>query len=223
MALMLHLAEGTVSLPSEFKNHGEFLEWFRSGEAPEDLRVGYFNDRFWIQSMPERAFAHNRIKSMITAKLLPLAEEEEAGVYFGDGMTFTSEECNFTCVPDGMFVRHETIASGEAFLRGGRKSAGDTELVGKPDLVIEVVSNSSEFKDDAWLMTWYWEAGVREYWVIDARREPLKFHIHRSGPRGFVSIRKTDGWLTSPILARSFRFVPGKAQFNMPTYTLEIR
>src|SRR5256885_8764701 len=49
---------------------------------------------------------------------------------------------------------------------------GYLELEGTPDMVLEVVSESSVQKDTKRLRQLYWQAGIREYWLVDARREP---------------------------------------------------
>jgi len=221
---MFCLQEGNVLLDKDFSTHREFLKWLRSGVVPEDLRVGYIRNQLWIETMPERAFAHNRIKTKIAAVLMPLVDKDGFGTYFGDGMTYTSEDSGFTTVPDGIIVTSDSIQQGRVRLKGGRRSHHDTELVGTPDLVIEVVSESSEAKDCDWLMTWYWNAGIQEYWLVDAREEPLVFQIHRAGPKGFVPQRRQEGWLKSPVLGKSFRFVRSALNaFRKIDYTLEIR
>jgi Uma2 family endonuclease len=69
----------------------------------------------------------------------------------------------------------------------------------------------------------YWEAGVREYWIVDARREPLEFDILRSTARGFVSSRKQQGWIKSAVFGKSFRLRQGTNALWHPEYTLEVR
>jgi Uma2 family endonuclease len=224
MGVTFCLEEGTVHLERDFSTHKQFLKWLRSGVVPEDLRVGYIDNQVWIETMPERAFAHNRLKTRIATVLMPLVDENGFGTYFGDGMTFTSEDSGFTTVPDGMVVTSQSVLEGRVHLKGGRKSQRDTEVVGIPDLMIEVVSQSSEHKDLEWLMTWYWDAGIGEYWTIDGRKDPLEFQIFRAGPKGYIAQRRHDGWLKSPLLMKSFRFTQGHPNaFGKSDYTLEMR
>lgn len=51
------------------------------------------------------------------------------------------------------------------------------ELAGSPDIVVEIVSDSSVRKDRALLRDGYGRAGVREYWLVDARGQDLEFEI----------------------------------------------
>lgn len=214
---------GEVRIPAWVVDHPSFLRWFRSTAVPEDVRVGYIRDDVWLEHMPERAFAHNRLKSLVTSRLLPLVDDHRLGVFFGDGMTFTSEAAGFTTVPDGLFASREAVEAGRVRLVGGARSHQDTELVGVPDLVIEVVSDASADKDTAWLMGKYADAGIPEYWVIDGRRGPIRFTVHRLGPKGYVATRKAGRWVKSVALGRAFRFVPWDDQMGHPTYRLEVR
>ena len=223
MAKINTLQFGEIRVPAWVVDHPSFLKWLRSGAVPEDVRVGYIGNQVWSEPMGERPFAHNQIKIRLARVLDALAESERLGLYFGDGMTFTSEAGGFTTVPDGIFVCRKTMDDGRVQLTGGRRSRNDTELVGTPDLVIEVVSDSSEYKDTEWLMANYWNAEVNEYWVIDAREEPLRFTIYRRGDRGFVAVRRAEGWNRSPVLGRSFRFTQGPEDLGHPTYRFEMR
>ena len=176
--------EGEVRVPAWVVDHPSFLKWLRSGAVPEAVRIGYIRDEVWVEPMPERAFAHNQIKTLVASVLMPLVTQAELGAYFGDGMTFTSEAEDFTCFPDGIFVSQESIDAGRVRLTGGKRGRQDTELVGVPDLVVEVVSDGSVDKDTEWLLSKYWNAGIAEYWLIDGRSGPPRFTLYRHGPKG---------------------------------------
>jgi Uma2 family endonuclease len=97
------------------------------------------------------------------------------------------------------------------------------ELEGSPDMVLEVVSRSSVHKDTVVLRQAYWEAGVREYWLVDARSAPPSFDILRRTSRGYAATPKRDGWLESAVFGKSFRLVQGTSKLGHPVYTLEVR
>lgn len=44
-------------------------------------------------------------------------------------------------------------------------------IIGAPDLVIEVLSKSTRSRDMGIKLWRYHDAGVREYWIIDPKRE----------------------------------------------------
>lgn len=223
MAAGVSVQVGTLVVPPWIVDHPSFLRWLRSGDVPDDLRVCYINGIVWMDPMSERAFSHNRIKTLVAAVVMPFVEEQRLGTYFGDGMSYTNGPELFTSVPDGMFVSHAAMDTRRVWLTGGEQGERDTELVGVPDLVIEVVSPNSVDKDTAWLPAKYWAAGVPEYWLIDAREGSPAFTIYRHRPDGYKAVRKAGGWLKSPVLGRSFRFAPGDELMGRPTYRFEMR
>ena len=85
--------------------------------------------------------------------------------------------------PDLVFVAEEALDSGRVRLVPKVKGEEDRyiELEGAPDLIVEIVSDSSVRKDTKRLPRSYWRAGVREFWLADARREELFFRIHHRG------------------------------------------
>src|SRR5262249_30225233 len=103
------------------------------------------------------------------------------------------------------------------------RTHGHVELEGTPDMVLEVVSDSSVEKDTVILRQAYAEAGIREYWLVDARQEPLRFDILRLGARGDVASRKRSGWLRSEVFDRWFRLTQQPGGDGFPLWTLEMQ
>jgi Uma2 family endonuclease len=80
------------------------------------------------------------------------------------------------------------------------------EVEGGPDLVVEIVSDSSEQKDTRRLLQAYFKAGVRELWLIDARGPELLFQIQRRGADAFVATEAdTRGSQPSEVLSAAYR------------------
>jgi len=99
-----------------------------------------------------------------------------------------------------------------------------TRAIGSPDLVVEIVSDNSEEKDTEWLMSAYHAAEILEYWLIDGRDEnDLRFDLLRRGPEEYVATRRSDGWVKSAVLKRSFRLTQTKGTLGLPQYRLEVR
>jgi Uma2 family endonuclease len=69
----------------------------------------------------------------------------------------------------------------------------------------------------------YWEAGVREYWLVDARKEPVEFDILRHTARGYSATRKQQGWVKSAVFGKAFRLAVRTTPLGHPDYTLEVR
>jgi Uma2 family endonuclease len=86
--------------------------------------------------------------------------------------------------------------------------------------VFEVISSSSVRKDTIELRDLYWQAGIPEYWLIDARHEPVKFDILRHGANRYLPTKKIGGWLKSSVFGRSFRLTKENDQLGNPQFTL---
>jgi Uma2 family endonuclease len=96
-------------------------------------------------------------------------------------------------------------------------------LLGTPDMVLEVVSKSSEEKDYELLRELYWRAEIPEYWLVDPRGETLKFDILRRSSKGYVAARKQAGWARSRVFDKSFRLTVKDDDLGNPQYTLHVR
>ena len=90
-------------------------------------------------------------------------------------------------------------------------------------MTLEIVSRGSVYKDTVELREAYWNAGVKEYWLVNCRKPPISFDILRRTSRGFKATRKDDGWMKSAVFGKSFRLVQTKAAKGYPEYTLEVR
>jgi Uma2 family endonuclease len=66
-------------------------------------------------------------------------------------------------------------------------------------------------------------AGIREYWLVDARKEPLSFDILRYTPKGYRTTAKKDDWLKSVVFGKFFRLIHQTSERGDPEYTLEVR
>ena len=90
-------------------------------------------------------------------------------------------------------------------------------------MVLEVVSSSSVEKDTIILRDLYWQAGIREYWLVDARGENPIFDILRHTAKGYVATSKQRGWMKSVLFGKSFRLTQNKDALGHPEYTLGVR
>jgi Uma2 family endonuclease len=215
---------GDVHVPAWVVTLDAFRRWIHEGDLPEKLKVHFIRGEVWTDFYIEEMFSHNRVKTALGITLGGLIEGEQLGLYVSDGMLLTNEDADLGTTPDAMFVSNRTIESGRVkFASGVRKEAQATELIGTPDLAVEIVSPSSEGKDTEWLMSGYWNAGVPEYWLIDARSNPPVFNIYKRGPKGYSEARQTNGWVKSAILKRSFRLTRTKGVHGLPVYHLGVR
>jgi Uma2 family endonuclease len=119
-----------------------------------------------------------------------------------------------------MFVSQTSLEKGSVVVEDGDNAL---EVEGTPDMVLEVVSDTSVEKDTVTLPELYWRAGIREYWLIDARGPLVRFEIMRRGPTKYVSVRKQGGWVPSQVFGKSFRLVRRERPGRVSKFTLEMR
>ena len=216
MIVVMTDQHGNIHIPATVRDLDTFRAWYHSGRLPEKLSVHFLRGGVWIDLHPERAFSHNLIRAALTGAL---SRAEGEGRVFGRGLLFTNDAAGFATLPDAVFITDAALAAGRVRFAG----TGDAELVGKPDMVAEVVSDSTEAKDTRWLKSAYFAAGVPEYWLVDARSGPPQLSIYRRRRSRYEAVRKTGGWVRSAVFGRAFRFIPGRPAFEQPTYDLEAR
>lgn len=220
--LRLRIA-GQIEIPASVRDLESFREWARSPECPEKLRVAFYDNGLWVDADMEQFFVHNQVKAMFTAVLLPLALSTKLGRFAAEGMLLTNTKAGLSTVPDGFLVGYESVRAGRLRKIAGKKN-GCVEYEGSADMVLEVVSDSSEEKDLIDLARLYWKAGVKEYWLVDACGDLPRFEILRRSSKGFVTTRKqAGGWLGSEVFDRSFRLVSSTDELGEPLHSVEVK
>ncbi len=217
------LTEGQqVNVPSWVIDLPSFRRWSDQDDFPDTGRIWYIRGKVWLDMSKEQLFTHIKVKDQFTRVLDALVEKEELGFYFSDGLLLTNVSADISGNPDGTFISKESLATGRVRLLEGAKG-GYTEVEGSPDMVLEVVSRSSVSKDTELLYEVYWDAGIPEYWLVDARKPALRFDIFRYTVKGFVSTPKRAGWLNSKVFGKSFRLTQSKGPLGYPKFTLAVR
>jgi Uma2 family endonuclease len=210
-----------VHIPPSVGDLDSFRRWARSEEFPETGRICYLSGEVWVD-MSKEQFSHNQVKGEIASVLTRLCKHAPAGRYFPDGYLLSNTVAELSTNPDGMFASVESLQTGVVRLIAGAEG-GFVELEGAPDMVLEVVSQSSVQKDTVVLRDLYWRPGVREYWLVDVRGEKLRFEILGRGGRGYVTSRKSSGWIKSAVFGHSFRLTEKPDRLGYLEYTLTVR
>jgi Uma2 family endonuclease len=63
---------------------------------------------------------------------------------------------------------------------------------GPPDVVMEILSPSTEKKDRVLKFQAYQKAGVREYWVVDSDTQSVQVHLLENGRYWTTAYTETD-------------------------------
>lgn len=174
------LIEERMEIPMNLQTLADFRSWALSGDFPETGRIDFIDGRIEVDMSPEELFSHGNLKVKLVRALDELVESNELGYLFTDSTRISSAVASLSAEPDVIFLSHKTIDSGRARLVP--KATGEpgryVEIEGAADLVVEIVSDSSVKKDTQRLPIAYYRAGVDEFWLIDARKDPAEFRVY---------------------------------------------
>jgi hypothetical protein len=211
-----------LQIPAWVKSLRSFRRWARDPSFPETIPVWWLRGEVWADMSKQQVLIHAFLKGEIFRILANLVAEAASGIMLPDGPLLTNEAADISGNPDAQFLSTAALEAGDVRLVEG-KSFGLMEVVGTPDMVLEVVSESSIKKDYEVLMEAYWDAGIGEYWIVDARESPASFDIHRHTENGYVATRKRDGWVKSQVFGKAFRLMEVKGPVDHVLFRLEVR
>ena len=203
----------------------DFRKWATSDEFPEHVRIDYLAGRIEVDMSPEDFFCHGTPKTEIVSVLAPLVKQENLGYLVSDQMRVSCLKANLSAQPDVVFISEESLQSGR--IRLVPKATGEpdryVEVEGPPDLVVEIVSDSSVGKDTRRLPARYLQAGVGEFWLVDARGKKLVFQIHNRGDKGWLKVRPdAQGFQRSAVLGRRFQLTRRRNQYGRWVFDLNV-
>jgi len=207
MATMLRI-EDQVEIPMDLRSLADFRRWAVSDSFPERGRIDYLAGSIEVDMSPEDLHTHGKLKTQLIGVLWRRIEEADLGEFYSDRTRVSCPDVDVSVEPDLVLVTNESLDSGRVRLvpKAGGGEDRYIELEGPPDLIVEIVSDSSIQKDTARLPGLYHAAGVREFWLIDARRADLAFCIHRPGASGYEPAPTApDGFEYSAVLDRWYQ------------------
>jgi Uma2 family endonuclease len=212
----------SVVIPFSAYAHDGFREWALSDDFPERGKITFVEGELVVDMSPESIEVHSAIKTEIGRVLATVVRQRKLGHFHIDGVLITNAKAQVSNEPDALFVSRETLKAGRVTLTpAAGYPDGSKEMVGTVDWVLEIVSPSSRRKDKTLLRDAYFKAGIPEYWLVDALGEEIEFQLLVPGDDGYVAAEATDGWLTSPTFARSFKLTRERDEDGYWFYTLE--
>lgn len=220
------LDETEVRIPGDLLDLAAFRRWAQSDAFPEKGRIDWIGAQVEVDMSPENLNFHASPKVAITRDLSVWVEMRDLGAVYTDRTRLISIEADLSAEPDVVVLLFKSIEAGTARLvpGAGGGEGNYVEIEGAADIVVEVVSNSSEHKDWERLFERYFLAGVREYWICDARKGPATLRLHHRGPRGYdVTPQDADGFTRSEVLGAAVRFVSLPPRLGIVRYRLETR
>lgn len=218
--------EDQLEIPLDLRSLAEFRRWATSDAFPERGRIDYLQGRIEVDRSPEDLHRHGKLKAEVGSVLAVRVKRLELGELYIDRARVSSPQADLSVEPDVLFISEDSLNSGRVQLvpRASGAADGYIEMEGAPDLVVEIVSDSSVAKDTRRLPPAYFRAGVAEFWLLDARGEELIFHIHRRGPTAYEPAPvATDGAQHSAVLGCWYRLTRSRNRSGRVTYTLDER
>lgn len=196
------LLDHEIEIPT-IRNLADFRHWALSDAFPGRGRIDYIGGRIEVDMSPEDLFTHGTLKFQLAGRIEDRVAELDVGHGFVGETRISSIPANLSAEPDVVVVTYDAIDSGRVRLipKATQREGRYIEIEGGPDLVAEIVSDSSVTKDTRRLPRAYYDAGVKEFWLIDARGEELFFQIHRRGAAAFVAAEvDEEGYQRSEVL-----------------------
>ena len=127
-----------------------------------------------------------------------------------------------SCEPDLTFISWASLDAGRVHLRPREHDQAEyIEIVGSPDLVVEIVSDSSVKKDTRLLRDAYARAAVGEYWLIDARGPDIRFEILSTLEGAFAATSGAGEPQASAILGGRWQLTRGRNRAGRFDYCLD--
>lgn len=139
-----------------------------------------------VMHSPTR-FSHTNVRKLLTLLLHAHVERHRLG-WVGDEKVMVALSRN-DFEPDIVFFVADKAATFQP----------DQRVFPAPDLVVEVLSDSTEARDRGVKMEDYAAHGVREYWLVDPEREFVEQYC-LAGERYALAAKQADGTLRSPVL-----------------------
>lgn len=211
-----------LRVPAEAMTFAGFNRWIMSDRVSDRWRVARVRGELFVEMSPEEIQSHGQLKTEIIRALGTFVKLRSLGRVYADRTLITNAEADVSNEPDCTYVSHDAIRSGR--VRWVPTESDQTRfmsLAGSPDLVVELVSRSSVVKDNEVLKDAYEAAGIREYWLIDARRDLMSVEIFTLSGKEYLPVPVSGGSWSSPLFGVSFQLSRKKDEFGYWEYTLE--
>ncbi len=202
-----------------------FRRWSSSESFPEKGRIDFLDGELEIDLSPEDIYTHGGAKTALTAALYGQVVETGRGAVYVDCTRVVSVSARLSVEPDVLAVLWDSLATGRVreVPAASRKEGRFIELEGAPDLVVEVLSDSSEGKDRRRLPPLYALAGVPELWRVDCRGPEVDLGIHHLVGGAYEQApADAGGWCVSRFLGSRCRLLRRAMPGARSVFKLEV-
>jgi Uma2 family endonuclease len=214
--------EDRVRIPDWVVDHASYRRWAGTDQFPEQGWLAFLDGEIWVDLSMEQFFSHNQVKAAFTYSLMRFLEANPIGRYVPDRMLLTHVQAKLSTEPDGLFYTWETMQTGRLRLVES-DDHGAVELEGTPDMVLEIISQTSVRKDTVRLRELYFRAGIAEYWLVDARGDEVEFDVLSRGANGYQTRATIDGWSYSALFGQDFKVTRQTDPVGHPQFSVSVR
>lgn len=155
---------------------------------PEEPRCELIEGRFYRMAAPQTI---HQVVALVLWRHLDAVALRHAGLALGAPLAIT-------------LAAHTVVQPDVVYLdRRARRSEIAGHIDGIPDLAVEVLSPSSDWRDREVKRRLYAEAGVPEYWIVDPVERRMEFLILDSpagDPAAYRAVAPIRGVHRSPVL-----------------------
>jgi Uma2 family endonuclease len=178
----------------------EFEDWFLSPDAPD---LGHFEFLHGcIVAEPPAGWPHGKVGGSVAWRLASFVEEHQIGHFLDATQGFA--------LPSG-----DTVEPDAAVILQATWDAAPPAVFGRflrvvPDLVVEVLSPSTAWRDRSVKRKIYERNGVREYWMLDVRRREIGVLVRGAAGRFVVARTATGNTPARSVLLPGFAVRPAE-------------
>lgn len=153
------------ALNSEFLYTTDYIE-----ALPEGERAELIDGRIYYMESPTRT--HQQLLGYLYRKIADYIDDQKGS-------------CEVNLAPFAVYLNNDnrTYVEPDIVVVCDREKLDDKGCHGAPDWVIEIVSPGSKDMDYLRKLIKYSDAGVREYWIVDAAKECVTVYNFENGTK----------------------------------------
>lgn len=155
-------------------------------KTPDDERYELIEGELLMTPAP--VTRHQRISRKIEFMLEKYVTENDLGEIFYAPLDVYLDNENVV-QPDILFISKERL-----------DIIGEKNIQGAPDLVIEIISESTAYRDLVQKKKLYARFGVKEYWIVLPEESSVEVYTLKDNAFGFYKSYGKDDTLKSPLL-----------------------
>lgn len=159
-------------------------------KMPDDQRYELIEGELLMTPSPK--IDHQRISRKLEFKMVKFAEENDLGEVFDAPCDVYLDEENVT-QPDILFVS-----------KAKAPIIAENNIQGAPDLIVEILSEGTAYRDAIQKKMLYARFGVKEYWIVAPKEKMIELYILKNNTYQLAKTYFYSDTLESQIL-KGFR------------------